>query len=183
MRKHTFTKDDELFMKLQVDVDEFHLLYLKAFGTKKVSIYLKLLFQGVILQQLLHFGNLAIYDQETAEANQKVTKVHIRTNTNQHDPAADMILIYSAKFIFLCESQNESYPFESKQLNARLENIRSLTEVQQKHILSMSEEELIENATARDELDEGPDDDSENERAIDGMNNYGEEIDLEDLFV
>ena len=141
-RKKIFTKED--VERLKVTTDELYLLYFQFFPGK-VSIYFKLLFQGVFFQQLLHFGNLAIYDQESAEANQKVTKIHIRANTNQQDPSADLILIYAVKFIFLTETFNTKYP-DSAQFKNRFQETASLPPTDKKRILELDEETLMEKA-------------------------------------
>lgn len=186
-RKRVFSKSDR--EELRAKTDNFQHLYISRLGTKAVSIYFKILFQGVLEQQLEKFGNIAYLDQESAEGNQKTTKTIIRDNTNLNKPALDFIRVCSANLVLLVETDFKHYP-DSAHFKSCMEQISNMKKPELKKLNQGLDVEAIiaaetmtlvlgeenRNGMDFDVRDENSDSESDNE---DGRDKQDREMDLD----
>ncbi len=82
------------FENFKVHSESFRSLYLKLFGHETLTVYLELVCNGVMLQLLKHYKNLAIYDQQDFERQHITIKMNIRRQSNQKGTSAILYMCF-----------------------------------------------------------------------------------------
>lgn len=97
---------------LQYEISDFSFLYISLNGVEKVSIYLHLLFNGTILDQLRRHKNIAVYDNQRWEYEQKILKETLYNQTNMsHGIAHDLYVHNAVKIPFIVENNMKAQEF------------------------------------------------------------------------
>ncbi len=104
--------DEAGINRLRDEISDFSFLYISLNGVAKVSIYLHLLFNGTILDHFRRHKNIAVYDNQRWEYEQKFFKETLYNQTSMsHGIAHDLYVHNAVKLPFIVENNMKAQEF------------------------------------------------------------------------